>query len=428
MAPTGHDERADQASGGRRCAHPARTRRECGAGSRFVEIEEVDSQRDFRVLLATRLVRAFAFGFAAVLLGIQLERRHLRPEQIGITLAIGLLAASLLGLPAAAAARRFGRRQILAVCGLLMAVTGLDLAFATDRNLLMLAGASGMLGASVDLGPFLPIEQAMLAESASLERQPRAFGHYSLTGGLAAAAGALAATLASSSQRLQGFFAVFAAIGLATAILPLFISSRSESAVAGPMLSRSSLKPLATLSALFALDALGGGFVVQPVIAYWLHIRFGAGSNVLGPSFAAIAIAQAASFELAPAIAKRIGLVRTMVFTHLPSNLLLLLVPFSPSLAIATGLLIVRYSISQMDVPTRQAYVVSIVPPNERAGALALTGSVRGVAQAIGPVLAGFAIQAASFGLPFFAGGGLKIAYDLSLYALIGRNQRRPRG
>jgi MFS family permease len=117
-----------------------------------------------------------------------------------------------------------------------------------------------------------------------------------------------------------------------------------------------------------------------------------------------------------------------MVFTHLPSNLLLLLVPFSPTLPIATGVLIARYSISQMDVPTRQAYVVSIVPPGERAGALALTGSVRGVAQAIGPALAGFAIQAAAFGLPFFAGGGLKIAYDLSLYALIGRNQRPPRG
>jgi len=377
------------------------------------------------MLLATRLLRAFAFGFAAVLLGIQLEHRQLRPEQIGVALAIGLLAASLLGLPAAAAARRFGRRQVLAICGLLMALTGLDLAFATNGNLLMLAGASGMLGASVDLGPFLPIEQAMLAESATPAGQPRAFGHYSLTGGLAAAAGALAATLATSPQRLQTYFVVFAAVGLATAALPLFITSRSESPVDGPMLSRKSLKPLATLSALFALDALGGGFVVQPVIAYWLHIRFGAGSNVLGPSFAAIAVAQAASFELAPEIAKRIGLVRTMVFTHLPSNVLLLLVPLSPSLAIATGLLIARYSISQMDVPTRQAYVVSIVLPNERAGALALTGSVRGVAQAVGPLLAGFAIQAAAFGLPFFAGGGLKIAYDVSLYALVGRNRGR---
>jgi len=383
------------------------------------------SRRDFRVVLATRLLRAFAFGFAAVLIGILLEERHLRPELIGIALAIGLVAASLLGLPAAAAARRFGRRGVLAVCGLLMGVTGFDLAFATNGTLLTLAGATGMLGASVDLGPFLPIEQAMLAESVAGDRQPAAFGHYSLTGGLASAAGALAATFAGSPQRIQIFFVVFVAIGLATAALPLFVSSRAESTTPGPILSRASLRPLAALSALFALDALGGGFVVQPVIAYWLHVRFGAGANILGPSFAAIAIAQAASFELAPVIAKRIGLVRTMVFTHLPSNVLLLLVPFSPSLPIATALLIVRYSISQMDVPTRQAYVVSIVPPGERAGALALTGSVRGVAQAIGPVLAGFAIQAAAFGVPFFAGGGLKIAYDVSLYALAGRTRQR---
>jgi len=381
--------------------------------------------RDFGVVLATRLVRAFAFGFAAVLIAILLEQRHLRPEQIGIALAIGLVAASLLGLPAAAAARRFGRRRVLAVCGLLMAVTGIDLAFATNGTLLSLAGTTGMLGASVDLGPFLPIEQAMVAESVAGDRQPAAFGHYSLTGGLASAAGALAAVFASTPQRIQIFYVVFAAIGLATAALPLFVSSGAESTAPGPILSRASLRPLAALSALFALDALGGGFIVQPVVAYWLHVRFGAGANVLGPSFAAIAVAQAASFEVAPLIAKRIGLVRTMVFTHLPSNVLLLLVPFSPSLPIATGLLIVRYSISQMDVPTRQAYVVSIVPPAERAGALALTGSVRGVAQAVGPVLAGIAIQAAAFGLPFFAGGGLKIAYDVSLYTLAFNRRRR---
>lgn len=387
---------------------------------------QAGSRRDRRVLLATRSLRAFAFGFTSVLLGIQLEHRHVRPEQIGVALTIGLLAASLLGLPAAAAARRFGPRQTLAACGLLMAITGFDLAFATDSTFLILAGATGMLGASVDLGPFLPVEQAMLADTVPPDQHSRVFGRYSLTGGLASAAGALAASLASSPQRLQGFFLVFAIVGLATAALPLLISTRSEHALVGRMLTRKSLRPLAMLSTLFALDSLGGGFVLQPVVAYWLHVRFGAGSNVLGPSFAAIAIAQAVSFELAPEIAKRIGLVKTMVFTHLPSNVLLLIVPFSPSLPAAIGLLIARYSISQMDVPTRQAYVVSIVPPSDRAGALAVTGSVRGVAQAVGPALAGFAIQAASFGIPFFVGGALKIVYDLSLYGLVGRSPRRP--
>ena len=146
-----------------------------------------------------------------------------------------------------------------------MALTGADLAFATNATVLTLAGATGMLGASVDLGPFLPIEQAMVAESVAGERQPAAFGHYSLTGGLASAAGALASVFASTPQRLQAFFVVFAVAGLATAALPLLVSSGAESPAPGPILSRASVRPLATLSALFALDALGGGFIVQPV-------------------------------------------------------------------------------------------------------------------------------------------------------------------
>ena len=153
------------------------------------------------------------------------------------------------------------------------------------------------------------------------------------------------------------------------------------------------------------------------MIAYWLHVRFGAGSGVLGPALAAIALVQAGSYEVATRLADRIGLVRTMVFTHLPSNVLLLLVPLSPNLPTAVALLILRFSISQMDVPTRQAYVTSIVPPSERAGALALTGSVRGVAQAVGPVLAGAAVQTAAYGLPFVLAGVIKIGYDLALYA-----------
>jgi len=176
-------------------------------------------------------------------------------------------------------------------------------------------------------------------------------------------------------------------------------------------------RPLAGLAALFALDSLGGGFVANAVIAYWLHVRFGVGVQTLGPLFAAIALLQAISYEAAGRLGDRIGLINTMVFTHLPSNVLLLLVPFSPNVGWAFGLLMARFALSQMDVPARQAYVVSIVPAAERAGAVAMTGAVRGVAQSFGPVLSGIAIGAASFGLPFFAGGGLKIVYDIALYA-----------
>jgi predicted MFS family arabinose efflux permease len=206
-------------------------------------------------------------------------------------------------------------------------------------------------------------------------------------------------------------------IGISTAVIALLLSKAVENPTPGPILSRASAKPIAALSALFAVDSLGGGLVIPAVIAYWLHIRFGAAIQVLGPALGAMAFVQAGSFEAASRLADRFGLVKTMVFTHLPSNLLLILVPFSPTLAVAVGILILRFSISQMDVPTRQAYVASIVPASERAGALALAGTVRGVAQAVGPALAGLAIQAASFGTPFFVAGSLKIAYDLGLYA-----------
>jgi MFS family permease len=374
-------------------------------------------RRDYRLLLGARLLRSFAFGFTAVLLGIQLERRGLGPEAIGVVLAIGLLSASLYGLPLAAIAARIGRRPVLAAVGVLMALTGLDLA-AGSQQLLLFAGATGMLGASTtDLGPFLALEQAMLAESVPTERRNSAFGRYSVTGGLAAAAGGLAAGLGSTPQRVQILFLFYAGVGLATAVLALLLSKQVESPARGPMLSRAALKPIAGLSALFAVDSLGGGLTVQAVIAYWLHVRFGAGSQVLGPAFAAMALVQAGSFEVATRLADRIGLVRTMVFTHLPSNVLLILVAFSPNLAVAVTLLILRFSISQMDVPTRQAYVASIVPAAERAGALAVTGAVRGVAQAIGPAIAGIAIQSAAYGLPFIVAGTLKIGYDLGLYA-----------
>ena len=378
--------------------------------------------RDYRLLLIARVLRGFGFGFMAVVLGLYLEQRGLRPAAIGAVLALGLLTASLYGLPAAVVAARIGRRPVLVVIGLLMMVSGLALAAAGPTWLLALAAATGMLGAaSVDLGPFLALEQATLTETVPPARRNRAFGRYSLTGGLASAAGGLAAVLASSPAASRALLLLYAGLGLATSALALGLSRQVESPVARPLLSRASARPLAGLAALFAVDSLGGGLVVQAVIAYWLHVRFGAGITLLGPTLAAIALVQAGSYEVATRLADRIGLVRTMVFTHLPSNVLLLLVPLSPNVAVAVAILVLRFSISQMDVPTRQAYVASIVPPAERVAALALTGSVRGVAQAVGPVIAGAAIQSAAYGLPFVLAGLIKIGYDLTLFAAFAR-------
>jgi len=383
-------------------------------------------RRDYRLLLSIRLLRSFGFGFVPVLLGLRFEQRGLGAGQLGAALAVGVLAAALSGLPLAVLAARLGRRPVLAAIGLLMALTGADLALATQPVLLVLAGVTGMLGASgADLGPFLAIEQAALVESVPDQRRNRAFGRYSLTGGLAVAAGGLLASLGTSPARVEMLFLLFAALGALTATTSLFLSPETAAASPGPIISRASARPLAGLAALFGLDALGGGLVLQTVIAYWLHIRFGAGSALLGPSFALIALVQAGSYEVASRLADRIGLVRTMVFTHLPSNVLLMLVPFSPNLAVALALLTVRFSLAQMDVPARQAYVASIVPPGERAGALALMGAVRGVMQAAGPLIAGVAIQAAAAGLPFLLAGGLKISYDLGLYAAF---SQRPGG
>jgi MFS family permease len=189
------------------------------------------------------------------------------------------------------------------------------------------------------------------------------------------------------------------------------------------MRNGATLGVIARLSVLFALDSFAGGFVANAVIAYWLHVRFGAGPQLLGPIFAGVAILQSISYEISGRLSGRIGLINTMVFTHLPSNVLLLFVALSPSLGWAIALLYARFLLSQMDVPARQAYIVSIVPPADRGAAVAWTGAVRGVAQAFGPMLAGVAIGAAAFGIPFYAGGGLKIVYDLALFAGF-RNRR----
>jgi MFS family permease len=372
---------------------------------------------NYRLLLAARLLRAFAFGFAIVIIGFHLEHRGLSPALIGLVLTLGIGSAAAAGLAFAYFASRLGRRTTLALTGLLMILSGLDLAFATPVWLLVLSGATGMLGAaSVDLGPFSAVEQAVLSEAVEPARRNLAFARYSMTGGIASAAGGLVAGLGTTLARTQDLFILYAVIGLITAILPLLMSRAVETDTHSATVF-GAVRPLLGLYGLITLDSFGGGLIVQSVVAYWLHVRFGAGLEVLGPTFGAMALIQAASYEASGHLANRFGLVNTMVFTHLPSNLLILFVPFAPNLTWALGLLLVRFAISQMDVPARQAYIVSIVPPAERAGAVAVSAAVRGAAQTVGPILAGIAIQTAFFGLPFFIGGGVKVVYDVVLWA-----------
>jgi MFS family permease len=374
----------------------------------------VTNRRDIRLLMGARVLRAFGFGFATVLLGVHLQSRGLRAGEVGLLLATGLAAASLSGLMAAAVAARWGRRVTLSCLGVLMALGGADLAFARSPWLLILAGFTGMIGvAGTELGPFLAIEQAVLAQRVTGQVRNRAFARYSVSGALAGSAGGFAAG-ASTGFGTEAFFVLFAAIGAATAVVPYFLSRAVEGKPDQPAFG--SLRPVIGLSALFAMDSLGGGLVVSSVLAYWLHIKFGATPAVLGPSFGVMSLLAALSFEMSGRIADRIGLVNTMVFTHLPSNLMLFLVPFAPTLGWAIGILLVRSTIASMDQPARQAYVVSIVRPNEQSGAIAVTGAVRGLAAAIGPLISGAAIQAAALALPFILGGSLKSLYDVGLY------------
>jgi len=373
------------------------------------------SRADLQVLFFVRFLRAVGFGFSAVLIGLYFQDRNVTPLEIGIVLAVGFAAAALTGLVSANAQGRFGRRRTLAATGVLMMICGIVLAFATSYWLFMLAALTGMLGvAGTDTGPFLSVEQAVLTDATTAAGRNRAFGRYSLTGALAGAAGGLLASFGSDVPRIQALFVLYAVIGLATAGLPLLLSPAIEGETGAPTFGN--LKPLIGLSALFGIDSFGSGLVARSILAYWLHLKFGATPAVLGPTFAAMQLLGALAFELAGRLADRIGLINTMVFTHLPSNLMLVIFPFLPGLWWAIGLLIIWSAAQSMDVPARQAYVVSIVKPHERSGAVAVTGLVRGLASAAGPAITGAAIQTAALGTPFFVAGATKALYDLALY------------
>src|SRR5438105_6874576 len=284
---------------------------------------------------------------SAVLIGLVLEGHGFNPGAIGLVLTLGLLSAAIGGVVAAGLASRIGRRWTLAGAGLLMAITGADLTLATSPVLLALAALTGMLGAAnVDFGAYASIEQASLAESAEPRRRNLAFARYSLTGGLATAAGAALAATATDLPRGRLLFGGYALVGAVTATLALLLSARAEGPVSSASLSAAQVRVLAPLSALFAVDAVGGGLVANAVIAYWLHVRFGASAAALGSTFTAIALLQSASYEVSGRLANRIGLIRTMVFTHVPSNVLLALVPLSPTLPWAIAILFARFSLS----------------------------------------------------------------------------------
>jgi MFS family permease len=364
----------------------------------------------------------------SILLPVYLLQLGCTPLEVGILASATLLGSGVLALAAGLHAHRFHYRSLLLACTVLMAATGLGFAFVGDFwPLLAIAFAGTLNPSSGDVSVFLPLEHSLLARFVQDRDRTAVFARYSLVGSLAAAFGSLAAGLpALASSRwswsahaaLQAMFLLYAvtAIGIAAIYSGLPRAPAGEARTAPAPLTRSRRRVF-TLAALFSVDAFAGGLVVQSLVALWLFQRHGLSAATTGTVFFWTGLLSAASFLIAVRIARRIGLVNTMVFTHIPANVCLILVPFQESLAIVIALLMVRALLSQMDVPTRSSYVMAIVLPEERPAAASITSVPRSLASAASPFLAGWMLGLSPFGWPLVAAGALKIAYDLALLA-----------
>lgn len=392
--------------------------------------------RDGWLLFLTRFIRLFAYGSISVILVFYLVGLGLSETQTGLLLTLTLVGDTVISLFLTTRADRVGRRRMLIIGALLMAAAGL--VFAATRNFvwLLVAGTIGVISPSGnEVGPFLSIEQAALAHVVADKARTEVFAWYTLAGSFATALGALVGGTLSqalhqaTSSQVSGYRAVvilYSVLGLVLAFLFMRVSRSAEASVSESQVAsgigrlfgvHKSRHIVAKLSGLFALDAFAGGFVLQSFAAYWFYLRFGVKPAALGAIFFWANILSGISALLASRLAARFGLIRTMVATHLPSNILLLLVPLMPSLPLAVLALLARFSISQMDVPTRQSYTMAVVSAEERSAAAGITGVARTTGSAISPLFVGFLFaRPALINLPFFIAGGLKIVYDLLLY------------
>ena len=371
--------------------------------------------------MLTRFTRLFAYGALSVVLVFYLTDLGFDTSQVGLLLTLTLIGDTIVSLFLTTRADRIGRRRMLLLGAVLMIAAGVLFALTRSFPLLVVVATIGVISPSGnEVGPFLPIEQAALAHVVPARLRTSVFAWYTLTGALATAAGSLAGGVISHRFQYRAVVLLYAALG---AVLFLFFTQLSPAAEVTAVKEKSLLGIgksrgiVLKLSALFALDSFGGGFVVQSFAAYWFFLRFGVTPETLGAIFFGANILAGISALLASRLAARFGLVNTMVFTHLPSNLLLILVPLMPTLPLAVLVLFARFSISQMDVPTRQSYVMAVVRPEERSAAAGVTGVARTTGAALAPMFAGLLFsRPALISTPFFIAGLLKIIYDLWLY------------
>lgn len=391
------------------------------------------SSRDIFLLFTTRILRLFAYGFLSVVLALYLTSIGLSEAQIGLLLTFTLAGDASVTLWITTTADRIGRRRMLILGALLMVLAGGVFLQNRDPLLLTLAAIVGVISPSGnEIGPFLSIEQAGLTQLIPDERRTHVFAWYNLVGSFATAMGALVGGGLAAGMQNQGMppftsyqiiLAWYVLAGLLLAACFLGLSPRVEAHVGLYGLEERTLglhksrNVVMKLSSLFALDAFAGGLVVQTLLAYWFNVRFGVDVGMIGSIFFGANILAGISALLAAPMARRFGLINTMVFTHIPSNVLLMLVPLMPNLPLAIAVLLARFSISQMDVPTRQSYTMAVVAPDERSAASGVAAIARSIGSAASPVLTGlFMGVPALLSLPFFMSGGLKIIYDLLLF------------
>ena len=391
-------------------------------------------KKDIPLLFTTRVIRMFGYGFLSVVLALYLAQRGLSEAEIGLLLTLTLAGDAAVTLWITTSADRMGRRRMLVFGAGLMIMAGVVFSLTGNFILLVVTAIIGVISPSGnEIGPFLSIEQAALSQLLPDEKRTQIFAWYNLVGSFATATGALVG--GGLAQLLQGagysplnsYRAVllgYTLIGVVLGDLFLLLSQAVEAPRLAEVVSiqskfglHKSRRVVLKLSSLFAIDAFAGGLVVQSMVAYWFNMKFGVQPAVLGSIFFGANILAGVSALSAAWIAKRIGLIHTMVFTHIPSNILLILVPLMPTLPLAILVFLLRFSISQMDVPTRQSYTMAVVSPDERSAAMGVTSIARSVGATLSPAITGQLLAVPSLiGAPFLIAGSLKIVYDLLVW------------
>jgi MFS family permease len=392
--------------------------------------------RDGKLLLAAKIVRTFAYGFLSVILAIYLKLIGFDDVLIGLVLTVTLVNSVIFTLIASFYADRIGRRRILVIYAALMSISGAIFVTTENHVMLIIAAFIGTINVTgSETGAFLTIEQSILPQTVkNIKKRNIIFAIYNMVGTFAMSAGVLLSGLPTIIQQQFGgetlnqidsirpLFILYSLLGIVVIGIYLLLSNRIEvqGKIARPLtqtLSPMSKNIVGKLSGLFAIDSFAGGFVIQSIVSFWFFTKFGADLTTLSYIFSVAGILTAFSFIVSAKIADKVGLINTMVFTHIPSNILIILVAFAPSLSVAIAFYLIRMALSQMDVPTRQSYIVAVVNEEERTAAAGITNISRNISQAISPSLTGIIINTFTLSTPFIIGGLLKIAYDIALYA-----------